>query len=395
MGLQEMPSRPAGLYLCSLLNVFGQMKKRLDIVENTFAKYFVDTNTKEGWKKISQVFDIFSNQKLISTSATASKDYRSSDSTLTQFNISQSENNFVVMWKVAFNKNLFVNDEMKNKLFIDMAGDAFDNIGPTRRWAMLVSAYETIYELETSVRTILTSIYLNFKSKNPSNTKSPGQLLFYGDQYTHGSLFFEWETTVDSNGLPSLLSAPDDMEFVVGNEHFPSTLEGGAGSGDFGPFIFTQIPWDIILELFADITNVMSTDFNNLWYLSIPQVSIELNQSISGEYTYKDSVVSLSNSAGPYNVKIMTTMPENPIQPQGWGGGVTPPRGDFKGHGMYYNMSRLKTSSRIGTAIALGGMSPQPSDFVEWITRVNYLDEEKFRNYCISQASEFFTPHYT
>jgi len=443
MGLQEMPCRPAGLYMMSLLNVFGELNRRNKIIADTFCKYFIDGSTKEGWKNITDIFKAFNTQKLVSTGATPSKDYRTSDSSPTQFMIGKSTINYMIMWKVAKKKNLFLNDDMMNLLFVDPNADMIDNQGPMRRWSMLITTFETIFELEDSVRMILLSIYMNFKSNIDNNrpeTKSPGQLLFYGSKYTHGSLLFKHEILTDDFGQSTVISRPDDSKirqveehddefnpdkgsegewvpdhlvdiWSYGNESFPSSIEGFVGSMSYsrvGPHIFAQMPWDIIDVLFSDINVIITEDINDIWYINVPEIIFELDLIQEGTFTYKDKSILIGDGreVGAFNTRIKCTMPAQPDNPESWGGGKLGARGggsatqlDFTTEQlksvMYYNMARPAISSQNSLEVIVPNCSPTPYQFSHWESIVDFGDPEKFYDWCESKSEEFFKPRFT
>jgi len=328
MGLQEMPTRPASLFLLGLNQLFHLIGKRKNIIDNVFSKFFKDCDTKEGWKKISDIIYPHNSMKYMPTGSSPSKDARTTDGQSTPFGIDKAPGSIVNIYDTLVEKDLFINTDIKEKMKyeLDNSTRELEAICAMRMWEVVLYAYESIYEIEQKAELLniaMTSL-LNSKSwlgKNNPITKSPAQLFFFGDIYTNGSIMASWPDLSDSTPAAPrpgmdyyILANYEDMaNHPSGNRQMPSEVSGS--TDNYGPISCKQVPWESITEIFSDIIPILQGDLSDIWYIDdIPKITYTYGHEINGTINTTSDFQKVDGiPSGAFNIDVIIhqTVPSN------------------------------------------------------------------------------------
>ncbi len=199
MGLQSISCPCGSLFLLGMLQIVGFMDKRKLIIDNIFKDFFTAPDTESQWQDIREVIEPHGLKKMLPTGATPSKPPRQGDGSLTPFKVNRAVFNLAMMYKTAAAKDILI-DEPGMECFFDPRDNPNQHMEGALKWNVLITAFETCYEIESNVRLMLEAIKPLYHSEAAAS-KSPAQLYFFVDEFMHGTLIkpdslvvVPWET---------------------------------------------------------------------------------------------------------------------------------------------------------------------------------------------------------
>ncbi len=282
MGLQEFSTTSSGLYMSGLLAIIGYMTKSKFIKDNVFNEYFYDIHEMDGWNKVRNTIEPHASNKIVATAKTPSKPNRQGDGTGTPFIVKRSQSSIAYMYKYAKEQGILKDDQERLRVDFDPTGREIQNQEALARWDVVISAYEQLFNLILTTSLVASSIKPLYMSSGKWN-KSPGQLLFYGDKYFHGSIVNLNDTDFDSYWF--------------------------TGDGDTPIDNYCIVHWNCMVLLDPLVNIIQTEDINKLWFIPIPTITFGGGGSVDTFPAGTSGAVSLSISDLPFGTRVIVSDP--------------------------------------------------------------------------------------
>jgi len=235
MGLQNITTYGSGLFLGAIFFMHGMMTKRANMMNDIFAKYFIDPTDRNNWFDIMSVFEPHIYQNLSPSGSTPSKPPRQIDGGFQPITASKLASDYAQMYDQSKDLNLLLDPDAMAYYF-DETIDPIQNIESTMRWDMLMTAYIVLKNMEDVVSLIFEAIKPLYRG-TAATGMTPAQLWFHIDEFMHGTL-----------------SIADTINFV---------------------------PWSTIDQFKTDnpsnlgiVDVILRYHYTELWYINIPTITI-------------------------------------------------------------------------------------------------------------------------
>lgn len=263
MSTQTITVTGSAYYYMGLMNIFSLLNKRAVIIEGIFGEYFPDLKTSwtSPWNDvIAPILTTFGLSKMINN-AMPDKPDTQGDGSLTPWTTNKSHADIAAMYYALDDAGVTFNPLQPIDATLDLL-QSDPQAYQTRalRCNSILSSYETIHEIETTIWMINFSIGPLYRSDD-TLTRSPGQLLtIAGDVYNspylwdtlgEGSVNVMWEsidsimTTLFSKTYIDRNVFEYDMPIVTHNETTKTgtiAYASGAGTYDIDVTVAGEVP---------------------------------------------------------------------------------------------------------------------------------------------------------